>query len=67
MENDYTSGFIAGQNSNNRDGDMFGGGCGWFIWVILIFAIFGGGMWGTTATTASSPPQCREASITGPS
>lgn len=26
MENDYTSGFIAGQNSNNRDGDMFGGG-----------------------------------------
>lgn len=22
------------------------GGCGWFIWVILIFAIFGGGMWG---------------------
>lgn len=46
MENDYTSGFIAGQNSNNRDGDMFGGGCGWFIWIILIFAIFGGGMWG---------------------
>lgn len=45
MENDYTSGFIAGQNSNNRD-DMFGGGCGWFIWIILIFAIFGGGMWG---------------------
>ena len=22
------------------------GGCGWFIWIILIFAIFGGGMWG---------------------
>ena len=48
MENDYTSGFIAGQNSNNRDGDMFGGGCGWFIWIILIFAIFGGGMWGNS-------------------
>lgn len=48
MENEYTSGFIAGQNSNhNGYGDgMFGGGCGWFIWIILIFAIFGGGMWG---------------------
>lgn len=50
MENDYTSGFIAGQNSNRNNygyGDGMFGGCGggWFIWIVLIFFIFGGGMW----------------------
>lgn len=47
MENEYTSGFIAGQNTNRGYGDgMCGMGGGWFIWIILIFAIFGNGFWG---------------------
>lgn len=49
MENDYTSGFIAGQNGSRGygygDGTFGGCGGGWFIWIILIFFIFGGGMW----------------------
>lgn len=49
MENEYTSGFIAGQNTNRGYGygdGMCGMGGGWFIWIILIFAIFGNGFWG---------------------
>lgn len=49
MENEYTSGFIAGQNTNRGYGyndGMCGMGGGWFIWIILIFAIFGGGWFG---------------------
>ena len=50
MDNEMTA-FLAGQNSTDRnncyDGMGFGGG--WFIWIILIFAIFMGngfGGWG---------------------
>lgn len=50
MDNEMTA-FLAGQNSADRnncyDGMGFGGG--WFIWIILIFAIFMGngfGGWG---------------------
>lgn len=51
MENEYTSGFIAGQNSNRNNGygyadGMCGMGGGWFIWIVLIFAIFGGNWFG---------------------
>lgn len=47
MSEEYMSGFLTGQNSHNNnccDGGMMGGG--WFIWIILIFAIFGG--WGNS-------------------
>lgn len=40
MDN-FSEGYIVGQNSNN---DGFGNGASW-IWIILLFAIFGGG-WG---------------------
>lgn len=42
MDSSYTSGFIAGQNSNNRNDGMWGGDGGWWAW-ILLFAIFGWG------------------------
>lgn len=49
MDNEYTSGFIAGQNSHNGwgsngycDGDGFGGGYG-YMFMILILALFWGG------------------------
>ena len=45
MENDMTA-FMAGQNSA-RSNDCNGWGGGWFIWIILIFALFmGNGTWG---------------------
>ena len=47
MDNEMTA-FLAGQNSTDRnncyDGMGFGGG--WFIWIILIFAIFMGNGFG---------------------
>lgn len=42
MNSGYTEGFIAGQNSNNRNDGMWGGDGGWWAW-ILLFAIFGWG------------------------
>lgn len=47
MDNEYTSGFIAGQNSHNGwggngYGDGFGGGYG-YMFMILILALFWGG------------------------
>lgn len=49
MDNEMSA-FMAGQNSerNNGNCDGMGWGGGWFIWIILIFAIFmGNGMgWG---------------------
>lgn len=54
MDNEMTA-FMAGQNSTGRNGycndGMFGNG-GWFIWIILIFAIFMGngfGGWGNSS------------------
>lgn len=46
MENDFATGYALGQDSGSRNNGGFGGwGDGAWIWVILIFAIFGGG-WG---------------------
>lgn len=46
MENDFATGYALGQDSGSRNNGGFGGWCdGAWIWVILIFAIFGGG-WG---------------------
>lgn len=50
MDSSYTSGFIAGQNSNNRNDGGFGFGDGWSgIWGIIILAMifgWGNGGWG---------------------
>lgn len=48
MDNEMTA-FLAGQNSERGNGycnDGMGWGGGWFIWIILIFAIFMGNGWG---------------------
>lgn len=50
MDNEMSA-FLAGQNSERNNGccnDGMGWGGGWFIWIILIFAIFmgWGGNWG---------------------
>ena len=53
MDNDMSM-FLAGQNSVEHNNDGMGYGGGWFIWIILIFAIFmGGGLggWGNNAAT----------------
>lgn len=45
MDNEMSA-FLAGQNSERNNGccnDGMGWGGGWFIWIILIFAIFMGG------------------------
>lgn len=47
MDNEMTA-FLAGQNSERNNGccDSMGWGGGWFIWIILIFAIFMGNGFG---------------------
>lgn len=45
MDSSYTSGFIAGQNSNNRN-DGMGWGGDWFWGIILIALLFNNGNWG---------------------
>lgn len=47
MDNEMSA-FIAGQNAERNNGNWGDGmiGGGWFIWIILIFAIFMGGGWG---------------------
>ena len=40
----YSLADIAAATGNNRNNDGWGADGGWFIWIILIFAIFGG--WG---------------------
>lgn len=46
MDNDFATGYALGADSNdNRNNGMFGGDGSW-IWLILILALLGGGMWG---------------------